>query len=83
MEDTSTVVPQTNTTVPPIDINAWVTNVKRQLDAYPDGQRIEAVNFLYVETYNDIETKVEAAKANTSLLEKTFSKLLWKVNKPT
>ena len=68
----------TDTTVPLVDINAWVTNAKRQLDAYPDGQRIEAVNFLYVETYNDIEAKVELAKANTSLLEKTFSKLLFK-----
>ncbi len=63
---------------PVVDINAWVANAKRQLDAYPDGQRIEAVNFLYVETYNDIEVKVEAAKATTSLLEKTFSKLLFK-----
>jgi hypothetical protein len=74
MEDTTNPSPQ-------VDINAWVTSVKRQLDAYPDGQRIEAVNFLYVETYNDIEAKVEVAKANTSLLEKTFSKLIFKVNK--
>jgi hypothetical protein len=63
------------------EFNAWLTQTRAMLNRYSDGQKIEAVNFLYTDVYSEIETKVNAAKTTVTMLETTFSKLPFKVVK--
>lgn len=64
---------------PTIEFNAWLTAVEGQLSKYSDGQKIQAVEHLYKNIFLEMEAKVKAAKAATTLAELTFEKLSFKV----
>ena len=72
---------QEKETSPVMEFNAWLTAVKTQLGRYSDGQKIEAVEHLYKEVFIEMETKVQAAKAATTLAEINFGKLSFKIVK--
>jgi hypothetical protein len=64
---------------PTIEFNAWLTAVESQLSRYSDGQKIQAVEHLYRNIFLEMEAKVKAAKAATTLAELTFEKLSYRV----
>ena len=64
---------------PTLEFNAWLTAVESQLSKYSDGQKIQAVEHLYKNIFLEMEAKVKAAKAATTLAELTFEKLSFKV----
>lgn len=64
-----------------VEYNTWLTNVKKELARYPDSIQVQAVNHLYTDTYERMESKVNAVKATLTLSEKTFNQMLFKVVK--
>lgn len=74
--DTETRLPEDSQTP---EFNAWLKSVEKELIRQPHNLQVQAVNYLYRETYNRLDAEVSAQKANLAVSEKTFGGFLFKL----
>lgn len=64
-----------------VEFNTWIAGVKKDMARYSDSLQVQAANSIYVDTFERLEAKMNAAKATVTLAEKTFNQMMFKVVK--